>query len=82
MGTRADTITVRLSAHDSGCLPGLLRHQIEVVQRTLRACGDGYSAEDKAMALSLIAQMRSCLEAVEAARAEWVNGRSRSRVPG
>lgn len=64
----APTITITFDLFDSGCLPTVLRQQIDRVEGHMRVCRTSYSAEQQKDADDFLAQLRGCLEAVEAAR--------------
>ena len=60
-----DTITIQISLYDSGCLPKVLRDEIERVGRSIvRVSDSDYTADMRVY----LAQLRACLEAVEKGR--------------
>jgi hypothetical protein len=65
-----DQITIKVSVWDAGCLPGVLRRRIEDVERQVRVNGGQHTAEQAKPISDFLGQMRSCLAAVETARAD------------
>lgn len=73
-----DTITIVVSLHDAGCLPGLLRRAVDDTERHARVCGHKYTPDIARDVEVYLLQLRGCLAAVDVARAQT----SDSATPG
>jgi hypothetical protein len=61
----AQTVNIRISAYDAGCLRPLLSGKIDEVDRHIRVNADSLSEEALNYAKLYRAQLRGCLAAVE-----------------
>jgi len=66
--TDTPLILIQVSLWDSGCLPSLLQKRIEEVEEHMRRFESARSDEANRDRAAYLAQLRSCLAAVEVAR--------------